>query len=476
MSLLSRSLQQKANTPALYRTDAPFQYVNGMLVPYQDTQKNYLVNGYNVNDIIYSIVKLIVDKVKVAPWGLYEIKDVASYKQLQSLKARKELTAQEYVKTLSLQEKALVPVGKPGKWGELLNYPNDKDTWNELIAGGVTYKLLTGNKYMYGEVIPGGANAGMPLRIKNFPAHLTQIYATGIFPDEVITGYGISEIPKSFFKPENIIHEKYFNPNWSLSHDQLYGMSPLKAALLRLKKNNSLTQAEASTFQNEGIKGILHMKGQVGTTDGLELLNEVGRLKESMMQEWTGAHNRGRIGLSGWDVGYVPIGLTSQEMQIIESMMLDVRFFCSIYGVPSQLLNDPINKTYNTYKESERALTSRCALPELKSTADSLNRKGASWGLKPGQVLDFDMSSFPELQEDVKEVATWTNSLIAISPNEQRELCGLAALPDEEMSVPWINGAGRVPLTDFQANDIDNDLDEEENEVSTDNGDEAGDS
>lgn len=452
--------------------DAPFQFINGMLVPIADNPKNYIVSGYNVNDVIYSIIKLIVDKVKVAPWGLYKIEDEFAYKQLQSIKAKKSLSAREYVTSLSLQKKALMPVSNPGKWGELLNYANEQDTWNELIAGGVTYKLITGNKYCWGELISAGANAGAPRRIKNFPAHLTQIYAAGQFPDEVIRGYGITEIPKSFYKPEEILHEKYFNPNWSLNHDQLYGMSPLKAALLRLKKNNSLTQAEASTFQNEGIKGLMHMKGQIGQVDGDDVLREVKRLKEVMIQEWSGPANRGRIGLSGYDMGYIPIGLTSEEMQLIESMMLDVRFFCSIYGVPSQLLNDPINKTYNTYKESERALTCRCALPELKATADSFNRKGEMWGIKKGQVIDFDMSVFPELQENVGDVAEWTSKLIAISPNEQRELCGLAALPDDEMSEPWVNAMGRQPLTDFQMNQVDEALADEEQEPVDNNEDE----
>lgn len=464
MSLISRSLQKKANIPArLYPIDAPFQMINGMLVPIADNQKNYIINGYNVNDVIYSIVKLIVDKVKVSPWGLYKIEDESAYKQLQAIKAKKNITPQEYVKTLSLQKKALMPVVNPGKWGELLKYPNETDTWNELIGGGTTYKLLTGNKYMWGEIIKAGANANTPNRIKLFPAHLTEIFAKGQFPDEEITGYGISEIPKSHYEPLSILHEKYFNPNWTLNHNQLYGMSPLKAALMRIKKNNSLIRAEASTFDNEGVKGLIHMKAQVGQVDGEDMLTEVRRLKEVMIQEWTGAQNRGRIGISGYDMGYIPIGMTSEEMQLIETMMLDVRFFCAIYGVPSQLLNDPINKTYNTYKESERALTSRCALPELKSTADSLNRKGELWGIqiKKGQVIDYDMSVFPELSENVAETATWTNQLIAISPNEQRELCGLAALPDDEMSEPWVNSMGRQPLADFQMNQVDAALEEE---------------
>lgn len=466
MSLIARSLQQKADIPARRYMDQPFQMVNGMLVPYVDNKDNYVKKGYNLNDVVYSIIKLITDKVKVSPWGLYKIEDEAAYKQLQVLKAKKNILPQEYNKALSLQKKALVPVANSGKWGELLKYPNEHETWTDLIGNSVAYKLLTGNKYLWGEIIPSGANANFPKRIKLLPAQWVEIFARGTFPDEEITGYAISLIPDRKYKPLEVMHEKYFNPNFGLNGDQLYGMSPLKSALMRLKKNNSLTQAEASTFQNEGIKGILHMKASIGQADGDDVLAQVRKLKEAMITEWSGEHNRGRIGIGGYDMGYIPIGLNSEEMQIIESSYLDLRYFCNIYGVPSQLLNDPINKTYNTVKDSERALTSRCALPELKSTADNINRKGETWGIKKGQVIDFDMSCFPELMADVKETAEWISSITAISPNEERELVGLAALPNPEMSDPWIKMNGRQPLADFQMNDVDDALDNTDDDES----------
>lgn len=475
-SLLSRSLQvqTKANIPARLLTDTPFQIVNGMLVPYQDNRNNYIVKGYNINDVIYSIVKRITDKIKVSQWGLYKIIDEAAYKQMQVLKSKKTLEPTEYVKLLGLQKKALIPVANPGKWGELLKYPNARDTWGEFIAEGVLHKLLTGNKFIWGELIPSGANAGIPLQLNLLPPQWTEIYASGEIP-KIINGYGVSVYPDKIYEVKEVIHEKYPNPNWTISGDQLYGMAPLRAALLRLKKNNSLTQAEASTFQNEGIKGVLHMKNQVGQVDGDDVLKEVGKLKERMITEWTGEHNRGRIGLSGYEVGYIPIGLSSEEMQIVESSYLDLRFFCNVYSAPSQMFNDPENRTYNTFKESEAALTTNCALPELRSISDKFNRQGSFWGVPKGQVFDYDLTCYPELQSDVKETATWTSQLIAISPNEQRELTGLAALPNPEMSEPWILNNTRVPLTDFQANEVDAALDNEteDNETEVDNSNES---
>jgi hypothetical protein len=138
---------------------------------------------------------------------------------------------------------------------------------------------------------------------------------------------------------------------------------------------------------------------------------------------------------------------------------------CNWYGgLPSQLLNDPDRSTFNTVTEAEKALTTRCVLPELCSTKDAYNRKfSQDWGLPKGMIVDFDMSVFSELQENVKEVATWTSQIIAISPNEQRELCGLGALPDPEMSEPWVMPAGRQPLSQVQQNAVDNALNDPAN-------------
>lgn len=438
--------------------------INGRLVPYTDTRENYIVKGYNINDVIYSIINIIVQKVKVAPWGIYKIEDESAYKQLQAIRSKKDFTPQDYIKSLSLQKKALTPVANSGKWGELVKYPNEQQTFTDFIGDGVAYKLLTGNKFIWGNILNAGVNAGTPNELWLLPSQWTDIFATDTFPTRV-TGYSIRLWAEGSYTPEQVLHEKYFNPNWDINGQQLYGMSPLKAALVRLKKNNSLTQAEASTFQNEGIKGILFMKNQVGQVDGDLVLPEVRKLKETMITEWNGQGSRGRMGLAGYEMGYIPIGMSSEEMQVIESSWLDLRYFCNIFGVPSQLLNDPQNKIYSNVKDGEKALTTRCALPELNSTRDNLNRKGSThWGLPKGQIIDYDMSCYPELQADVHETATWTSQMIAISPNEQRELCGLAALPDPEMSEPWVNTLGRQPLTDFQQTAVDNALNEDDNE------------
>lgn len=437
------------------------QIINGKLIAYQDNQEQYIVKGYNFNDIVYSIVRMITDKARVAPWGVYTVADEQSYKLMKSEQGKKDIS---FSKAKDLFYKALKPVANPGKWGELLKYPNETETYSDYVAAGIAFKLLTGNKYKVASLLGAGANAGTPNSLFLLPSQYTNIIASNTFPAKAL-GYEMTLIPNVQFKANEVCHEKYFNPNYDVNGNQLYGMAPLKAGLMRLQKSNSLMRAEASSFQNEGIKGVLAMKNNIGQVDGEVAQQEVANLAATMRTEWRGEKNRGRIGLSGYALDWIPIGLSSEEMQMIESGLMDLRMLCNIFGgVPTQLLNDPVNKTYNTFKEAEKSLTSRCVLPELVSERDSMNRKASTdWGLPKGQVIDFDMTVFGELANDAKEVASWTDTLIAISPNEQRELCGLAALSDPELSKPWVKTLGRVPIDEFQMTMTDNALNDGEN-------------
>lgn len=431
------------------------QLINGRLVSYTDNRDNYVIKGYMINDIIYSIVKMIADKARVAPWGLYTIKDEQSYKELQAVIRKKEFSLAHMG---NLQRKALVPVQNAGKWSDLIKYPNVYQGFNDLTSDSISFKLITGNKFLWGNKLTGGANAGIPYEIEVLPAQWVDIISNGMFPARAM-GYTIQTmIPGEIYLPETILHEKYFNPHFDINGNQLYGMSPIKAGLRRLQKSNLQLTAEAANWQNEGIKGIIAMKNQMGQVDGEEAQTQVEGLAETVRQEWSGSGNRGKMGVSGYDLSWIPIGLNAEEMALIESGLVDLRMMCNWFGgVPSQLLNDPARSTYNTVSEAEKALTTRCVMPELCATKDAYNRKfSQDWGLPKGVIVDFDLSVFSELQEDVGRIADWTSKMVYVVPDDQAELCGLAATGLPVMKEPWVMmGGNRVPLSDFQANAVD---------------------
>jgi phage portal protein BeeE len=178
--------------------------------------------------------------------------------------------------------------------------------------------------------------------------------------------------------------------------------------------------------------------------------------KQALISEYTGTKNQGKIAVSPYKMGVANLGLSPVELGIIEAEKWDAVLLCAIYGVPPELIG-VVSKTYNNVVEAEKALTSRSALPLLTSHRDNSNKKlQTDWGFRGQNVyVDYDVSVYTELQEDVNQILDWTNKLIAVRPNEQRTLAGLEADPDPLMDQLWVTTAGRQPLEDYQIGAVD---------------------
>lgn len=456
MSILSTRLQTKAAPkPLIPAMGVPYQLLNGRLVSITDNPHSYITKGYNINDIIYSIIKLIVDKVKIAPWAIYKVLDEQSLKALHGMQKKVKWSEKDFGRAKDLQFKALELDINPGKWGDLMKYANEYETMSDFVAYSTAYKLLIGNQYAWADLLGGGANKGTPNSIENLPAQSVEIKSTDSFPTKV-TAYNVPMWRREF-QPEEIMHGKYWNPNWNINGEQLYGTAPLKAALKISNRDNSSLDSSTARFQNNGAEGILHLKNGSGL-EGNDMLKQVQNLKQTMVTEWVGEANTGKWGVSGYEVGFIPIGLSSKEMQQIENEKWNLRRFCNVWGVQSQLLNDPDNKTYANQEEAEKALTTRCALPELTSFRDNLNRKRAKdWGGKPGTIADFDMSVFSELQKDTGAMVTWMQVLIdrGWPLNKALELLQLEKIDNPYYDLPRVTSTMGVSIDEHNMNDVD---------------------
>jgi phage portal protein BeeE len=171
-------------------------------------------------------------------------------------------------------------------------------------------------------------------------------------------------------------------------------------------------------------------------------------------------------------MGWQSVGLNPVELSIIDSEKWDLKRFSSVYGVPSQLVGDSESSTYNNVREAEKALTTRCAMPQLVSFRNHFNRKlQTDWGYKGQNVyIDFDHTVFTELQEDVVEKSGWIKDLKALSPNEQRMLLGLERIENPIFDEPWITTQDGMPFSEYEAPNMDlSDVNEVEDEVEDEN-------
>ena len=413
-------------------------FLNGNVVWFKDNPHEFVDKGYQANDIIYSAVTLVTDKARLAPWSLYKVVDEPMLKNYKSHLAAGNLTA-----AANLHHKALVPLTnynlRQGKWNELTKWVNEYETFSDFVANGITYKMLTGNKFWWANLLEAGANQGIPQELYALPSQYMTVIAKQGWPVKSV-GYQLNSGEIISFGKEVILHEKYFNPEYDYLGSHLYGQSPLKAAMRNLTRNNYAKTATTAKFENGGMEGVLFVNDQrVHPEDGLTQAKEVKKVLYS--KEYAGAANAGKIGVAGYPMGFISLAQTTKELMALDFEDLDLRRLCNIWGIPSQLMNDPNNKTYNNQIEGEKALTSRCVVPQLSATRDNMNRKLQNdWGLKGENVyLDYDISVFTELQEDQSKKWQWVSQL-TVPEAYKLEMMGLDVPPELPKDLILIDG------------------------------------
>ncbi len=456
--ILGKQLIQQLEQKAFTQQGFPVQFAGGRLIMPADNKQSYIMNGYNVNDIIYSVINMILDKVRLPYWSLYRIADVKKLDTYNMLMKMKDISTKDYKKALQLKDEALEPITntnlQTGKLADLLKYPNDLETFEDFITYGSLYKLLVGDTYIWGDTLSAGANQGIPNQLWNLPAHLVTIGITDQFPAR----------PQSYklmlwgleFDAKNVLHELYCNPNWNINGEQLYGFSPLRSMLRNTTRNNYAKEASISKFQNGGMEELIYVNDSRFSAE--EGKQQAEAIKARLMSpELRGAHVEGRVAVSGIPMGSVALGRTPVELGIIDSEKWDAIMFCNAYGVPPVMLG-LVNNTFNNLKEAEKALTTRSAIPLLTSRRNALNRKiTTDWGFKGQNIyIDYETECFPELTNDQDTTATWLDKMIMLSPDEQREYLGVDQLNTKESQELWVKSQGGwVPLSDFQASQTD---------------------
>ncbi len=454
---LVKQIEEKAFS---YHPNSVYSISNGRLITPTDNKNSYITQGYNINDIVYSVVNMILDKVRLPEWSLYKVVDESSLKKANKILSRKDLTVKQYKEALKLKTDSIEPLEKfnlqTGKLNDLLTYPNDDATFQDFITYGSLYKLLTGDVYLWAELLSQGANSGVPNSLWVLPSHLMNIKIKDGFPARP-SSYELTTFNLKF-RTEEILHEIYANPNWDINGEQLYGFSPLRAFLKNLNRNNSAKDSSAAKFQNGGPDNIIFFDD--AKFDGLQGKAQADALRIKLTEEYSGPANVGKTAISGYKMGQIEIGSTPVELGIIDSEKWDAIMFCNGFGVPPELLG-LTQKTYNNAKEAQKALITNCAIPLLDSRRNSLNRKiQTDWGFKGVNVyIDYETECFTELQTDINETLSAMSKMTLVTPNEERVAANMDALTEPEADEIWVMQSGsRVPISDFQANEVDESL------------------
>lgn len=422
--------------------------IGGVPIFIGKSNKEFIDKGYTYNPNVYSVINVITKSIASVPFILYEVKDEKSFSRY---KAAANKDCVNIKQAVMLRTKALQDVPKH-KILDILQRPNPTQGQAEFIENVLGFKLLTGNAFIYGQGTDNGANANKMQQLYVLPSQYMSISPNA--SGTGVAGYQLELGTTTKFAKEEIIHLKYWNPNWSVTGDHLYGLSPLTSAHRVLQRSNDNITSQTKLLQNTGAIGILSNEDNYGMTE-----EQMEQMESKYLEKYGGSKNRGRIMIASQKFTWQQIGMSAVDLALNDAAKMDLRDICNVYGIQSQLLNDPENKTYANLAEARKSLIINRALPELYSLRDELNRTLVpQWSEGKNLYLDIDIQAIPELQEDMQLLVAQLSQMYWLTGNEKR----IATNYEPDLVNPEMNGyfipTGLMPLTGMGIEDSINDF------------------
>ena len=318
----------------------------------------------------------------------------------------------------------------------ILASPNLNQSWGEFLEEHFIYRLLTGDSYIHG-IKPEGFNYFA--EVKNLMSQYVEIKTPNMNPySDFITGYSYNENQISNYSAEEILHTFYPNP--CDTQPKLYGLSPLEPTLKVWKTSSERWNAYAHVLKNRGVSGIL-----TDNSDRPMTPEQAKAMQEQANQRLGGSRKFGQVMVSNKKLDFIKMGLSPQDMELLDLGVISLRALCNAYHVDSSLFNDPANKTFNNRKEAQKALWTDAILPEIYKTENGLNNwlvdpisKIENRNLKLCPILD----NIEPLQQDMELLADRLVKLRTsgiISGNDAIKQLGLDPIENEEMDSVYIS-------------------------------------
>ena len=294
-------------------------------------------DGYLSNDDIYSIISYIARKGSTLDLVLQE--------------ERVDGTINKVPKTDPLFK--------------LLAKPNPKQTKNDYFYELMVNYLLTGSAY---QLKSNSVGYAVPNSLYVLPSQYVEPYKNPLdtFVDPIRGFYFSYNATRIEYPTDEIIDTVMFDPSYS----SLKGVSPLQAGSLALKTSNTVHLAESSSIENNGASGIISTK-----SDTYQLsAEEREKIDVNFKKRIGGGSNFNKILTLNSGVEYTEIGKTPKELDMSNLDINKLRKFCNLYGISSQLFNDPTNKTYsNNLKEAKASVYTDVVIPVVEKLLESLN-------------------------------------------------------------------------------------------------------
>lgn len=403
-------------------------------------QERAIQFGFNANAAVYAIVNDDADKFASIPRYVYEAKSMIDKA---ASKLPSHLKAVAGAKTIS------------NKLSKLLARPNPYQGQAAFLKTSRAYYKTCGEAFIWlnrGDAtgLTDMAQDALPV-LEMYPLPVDHVT---VVPDPEnlwgVEGYILKVGGQDFpIRKNDVIHWKSINLQWDASaRTHLRGMSPLKPGAATLQQNNDATLAATRMYQNDGAKGILFGE----ETDNVTPTQE-SQIRSVVDRKVNNNDIKGAVAtiFGMGKLGYLDMGGTSVDLQLLEGKEATWAELCAVLGVP--YTNYAQNETFANKEWAQKNWITNKIIPACKEFDDELNRiLLRAFKLEGSAIIASDFSELPELQENMKELASWLAQAWWITPNEKRELMGYEKYTDDKFDEPWV-GTGLLPLSELEQPD-----------------------
>jgi len=337
----------------------------------KENEEKLINEGYISNEDVFAVVKKLLDSSSDIPIVLKEM----------------------------VQDEKVTVTDMSNDLYRLLKRPNSDQTQKEYRREQYSNYLLTGDTFEWKRMAAG---FNYPTSLKVIPSQYTEINMVNdndYFSE--IKNYQFCWASQNYsFGPEEIIHTQNLDP----SYCDKKGLSFLQPSYKALSTSNQVHNAEAHMIENRGATGMIS-----SDQEGYPLTDEERKtIEEKFKERAGGSHNYNKMLTVGSKVKYTSLGLSPKDLTLTDLDINKLRKFCNVYGLSSQLFNDPANKTFNNLGEAKKSLYTEAAIPLAQLFVDAWNENLVPIFNEQDNTqyfIELDTSQIEVLQKDKKAEA-----------------------------------------------------------------------
>lgn len=388
-------------------------------VLYQWDNGKYISEGYLGNADVYAIVNFLARKCASIPWYVYKVKPTSKarnehrrYKHLSKGISSQGAFEQALIARKNAYEENIV---MDSPLARLLERPNSYQGQDQFFQNLFGFRVLSGEGNIY--LNNGGIKGSRPVEMNVLPTQFVEIYPD---PNDLygILGYRLTLQKGVDITKDQVIAWKSWNPDFnSTTRSHLRGVSPIRAAYKTLRMSNNAADASASMAKNGGARGAFSPKIINGVAASVNE-NQAADIQRIVNTNINGTDNKGKITIlqTPWD--YMNLGLTSIDMELIESMNYSLHQWCRVFGLPGVIFDTSVS-SYNNYQNAMRDLMTNTVVPLACELRDELNKMLVPL-FKEDVYIDFDITALPELQQDMERMSRILRDANWLTMDEKR--------------------------------------------------------